>query len=277
MASTTDRRPRPADVLYENLYQLPTAEQRFQLLSEGLLACCDNAERLLADAEYLQHANRFCIAWFLITTAREEMAKSYILLDACALDFAKHGSELRALCGAFYNHIAKHAYVEVQKFPGLASMCEVMEVWKAEVKRWWPTEPESGEPSMPHNTYFNRELPLYVDFDDYAGVWSIPDNDLQGTRFIPILDTTPISRAQKMLSALKHAKQKGLLAPHCLRAINEVFSSRYIGDGTTWQALQRVYEQAAQKIAKDVGVPAPSFLESTLVRWPLYHCVVQGC
>ncbi len=53
-------------------------------------------------------AGRLSSAPFLITTARGELAKPTLLLDACMLDFSKHRSVLRKLCQAFYDHVAKH-------------------------------------------------------------------------------------------------------------------------------------------------------------------------
>lgn len=276
MSFKVEQGPKPADLLYKNLFLGQTAEQSYQLLSEGLSGCCQNAERLLADAEHLAQADRLCSARFLLTTAREELAKPYILLDACRLDFEKHESVLRALCGAFYNHIAKHAYVELQRFPSLGSMAEVMDLWKVEVQRWWPTEPESGEPDMPHDTYFDRELPLYVDFSDYSRSWLIPDNDAQRAYFMPILAETEISRPRELVAALHQAESMGFFTPKCLQVINEVFKNRYVGNGTMAESIQHLYERVAQKIEKDFKITAQSFLRSTIVQWPLYHCASHG-
>lgn len=275
MSSKVDQALRPSELLYKNLFEGRNVDQCYELLSEGISACCQNAERLLADAEYLTQADRLCTARFVITTAREELAKPYILLDACLLDFEKHECVYRALCRAFYNHVYKHAYVEIQKFSSLNSMAEIMELWNIEVRRWWPADVESGEPDMPHDTYFDRELPLYVDFDDYSHRWLIPRTDSQRAHFVSILGETEISRARTMLNALSRAKAQGLFVPSCLRLINETFRKHYLGKETTGTVLHGLYEQAAQKVANEIGVSKETFLQSTIVRWPLYHCVSQ--
>lgn len=271
-----DQPVRPSELLYKNLFEGRNADQTYELLSEGISACCQNAERLLADAEYLTQADRLCSARFLITTAREELAKPYILLDACLLNFEKHECVHRALCRAFYNHIYKHAYVEIQKFSSLNSMMEVMQLWEIEVRRWWPSEVESGEPDMPHDTYFDRELPLYVDFDDYSRRWLVPSTDSQRAYFVPMLGETEISRTRTVLNALIHAKAQGLFVPLCLRLINETFRTHYLGKETTAAALHGLYKQTAQKVSNETRVSEETFLQSTIIRWPLYHCVSQS-
>ncbi len=276
MSSKLNDAPKPLDVLCDNLFVHRPAEQTFRLLSEGISVCRDNAERLLADAEHLVRADRLSSGRFLITTAREETAKPYILLDACRLDFRKHLSVLRALCGTFYNHIAKHAYIEIQKFRSLSSMSEVMDLWKVEVKRWWPGEAESGEPDMPHDTYFDRELPLYVDFSNYSGGWIVPDNASQHAYFECLFGETPISSVREKLNALRETERLGLFAPECLAAINEVFKGNYVGERATAEFVQRLHEKVAQKIEEEKNIPTSSFFNSTIVQWPLYHCAVQG-
>jgi AbiV family abortive infection protein len=277
MSSRGDQPPRASDLLYKSLFAGRNADQWYETVSEGISACCENAERLLADAEYLVQAERLCSARFLITTAREELAKPYILLDACLLDLEKHESLHRALCRAFYNHIYKHAYIEIQKFSSLNSMAEVMDLWRIEVRRWWPSEVESGEPDMPHNTYFDRELPLYVDFSDWSRRWLVPSSESQKAYFVPMFGETEISRTRMILNALRRSRAQGLLDPPCLRVINETFKEQYLGEQTTAAALQGLYEQAARRVVNEIRVSKETFLQSTINRWPLYHCVSQPC
>ena len=54
-------------------------------LANGIVGCTRNARRLLDDAAFLVQAERYATATFVTTTATEEIAKAYILLDACGL------------------------------------------------------------------------------------------------------------------------------------------------------------------------------------------------
>ncbi len=160
MSTNSDNRPNPADLLYKNLFEECTPLRSLDLIAEGISASYNNANRLVSDARYLTDAGRHASAKFILTTAREEMAKSYILLDSCRLDWKKHISVLRRLCRAFYNHIEKYAYMEVLNFWNIRSMADAKHIWKIEVKRFWPAASENGEPDMPHDTFFEREMPL---------------------------------------------------------------------------------------------------------------------
>ena len=66
------------------------------------------------------------------------------------------------------NAVLKSAYIEIVRFPvEFRDMTHVKELWDVFIKRWWPSGYESGEPSFPHDTYFARQTPLYVDFIDF--------------------------------------------------------------------------------------------------------------
>lgn len=179
-----NRPPKLDEALFENLFCVRKPEETIEVISRGLSSFLTNATRLLGDVEVLVRAERYATAAFLLATAHEEMAKTYIMLDACRLDFSRHTNVLKALCRAFYDHVIKHAYARVACFSGFADMGHVRVFWDAEVTRWWPsTHPESGEPDMPHDTYFAREMPLYVDFIEYDGAWSVPDSTMGRMKF----------------------------------------------------------------------------------------------
>lgn len=179
MSKKHDKGPNAADVLFKNLFSEGLPDEPFEVIAAGIAASRCNAERLLSDVRYLVEAGRLSSARFLLTTAREEIAKSYILADTCRLDLEKHSSVLRGLCRAFYDHISKHAYLEVLAFPNIKSMSDAKVIWEIEVKRWWRAEYETGEPDMPHDTYFDREFPLYIDYDDYGRCWVTPMDVVQ--------------------------------------------------------------------------------------------------
>ena len=192
---SVDRGPKPSSLLYQNLFDRRSGEQSTEIIADGVSSVLANAKRLLVDAELMQEAGRLSTARFLITTAREEIAKTYILVDMCRLDFARHESVLRKLCQAFYDHIAKHAYIEVLTFVNIKSMNDAKGVWQRAVKRWWQGSYESGEPDMPHETYFDREMPLYVDFGDYDQKWLLPSDADHRAHFERFLVGTPMSEA----------------------------------------------------------------------------------
>jgi AbiV family abortive infection protein len=169
--------PKPGKALFGNLFEGLPYDQTMKLLSEGIKAAITNCRRLLDDVEVLLAAKSYASARFLLATADEEMAKPYILLDMCRLDFSKHLGTLRNLCRAFFDHAAKHAYNEIIRFGlPLNDMKRIKEIWLTDITRWWPSDYESGEPDMPHDTYFEWELPLYVDYVAYDGRWHVPDN-----------------------------------------------------------------------------------------------------
>jgi AbiV family abortive infection protein len=185
MSNHGDRGPRPADQLFKSVFADRSPAEVCKLVSSGISEAWRNAERLLSDANLLVEAGRLSSATFLITTAREELAKAPLLLDACMLDFSMHKAPLLKICQAFYDHVAKHAYIELLEDETLTdSMEKARRFWNIAVKRWWPGgDLESGELDMPHATYFDREFPLYLDIGDYGRRWRIPNDAHQQSRF----------------------------------------------------------------------------------------------
>ena len=92
-----DAPPPPGKVLYENLFGHKDRNYSLSLLSDGLHAVAENTEHLICEAEILSGADKYSRADFIVATAKEEMAKSFILLDMCRLDFEKHEGPLRRL------------------------------------------------------------------------------------------------------------------------------------------------------------------------------------
>src|SRR3989338_726484 len=105
MSAPEDKPPVPWKQLFDSLFQERNDQETIHIISAGLIAILNNANRLMADVTLLAEAERYSTATFLLTTADEEMAKSYILIDMCRLDFQTYQSVLRRLCQAFYNHI----------------------------------------------------------------------------------------------------------------------------------------------------------------------------
>jgi len=263
-------RPKPEKQLFENLFIKRDYDETLEAISQGLVAFVDNSDRLLEDATILLKEKRFASAQFLITTADEEMAKSYILLDACRLDFSRHASVLQRLCRAFYDHVTKYSYNQVVRFSNFHDMEHVKEIWEIETTKWWPSNDyESGEPDMPHETYFVREMPLYVDFVDYDQKWSKPEN-------IPydyIFDKwdNGFLETRQALGQLQRTRQEGLFSTQSLSILNGNFKKAYITEKTLSDQIRRLYEKTAQEIEGKLNISKDVFFHSALHEWPLYH------
>jgi AbiV family abortive infection protein len=105
-----NKQPEPWNLLYENLFVRRDRASALRVISEGLNCFAENASSLLNEAKILADAQKKARAVFLVATANEEIAKSYILLDACRLNFTSHEAPLKKICRAFYGHIEKYAY-----------------------------------------------------------------------------------------------------------------------------------------------------------------------
>ena len=259
-------------MLYEWLIGPGDAAEALAKLSAGIHRIIENAESLLQDATLLADARRYERADFLSATAREEMAKVYVLIDMCRLDFAKHHAELKRLCHVFYDHVRKHAYFELiaKSWPGIQSMSEVKQAFKVETQKWWPTDPQDGEPSMRHDIYFSRELNLYVDFDDYARTWVTPNSPAKAIQFETEFLSTPISDAMKALDKLKRTRDLKLFDADRLGVLHARFSRRFIDDRTTTEELCKLYRSVGAEIEHLWGVPSGDFEASEVHNWPLY-------
>lgn len=274
---TKNRAPQRADQLYENLFARRSSVQTLEALSDGLNSIVDNANRLLVDATKLANAKRYSSASFLLATANEEMAKSYILLDMCRLDFARHTNILYGLCRAFYDHVAKHAYNEVARSSHFTDMSHVKEMWDLEITKWWPApNDESGEPDMPHATYFSREMALYVDFIDYDQKWHIPLPDSRQHVFKPILGSSELVRSRAALKRLRQTSAAGLYSPQCLVILDDVFKQHYVSVKTSNAQIIKLYDKVAHGIIKETGITKDMFDKSSLNECPLYSFVATS-
>ena len=268
MSSRDARRPERGKQLFENLFVRRKGYETVETISAGLAAIVANGQRLLEDVRLLVESERYSSATFFLTTADEEMAKFYILIDCCRLDFSKHQSVLKHLCQAFYNHIPKHAYMEIVRHPNLRDMDRVKETWEIEVKKWWPaSDPESGEPDMPHDTYFNREMPLYVDFIDFDQKWFTPEVNTGKCLFE---GTSRLAESTESLRKLRDTSEAGLYKPECLSEFHDSLKDFYITEDTKTSDIIRLYQDAGKRIEAKLGIPMDMFEQSALCAWPLY-------
>lgn len=271
--------PEQWKVLYDNVFSSRSTARIVDLLSEGLRAFAQNAAWLVEDAKLLATNGRYARAGFLVATAEEEIAKSYILLDACRLDFEVREERLKRLCKAFYRHVEKYAYYKMVCFKeGLFNrdyprgMDQVRDLFVNDLQRWWPSrDPQSGEPDLPHETYFAREDNLYVDFTEYNQKWNLPTPDsdfydLQGRLGVD----DKFSECGTALLKLIRTRDEGLYKSEVLAILNEAFRKQYITHRTPIQQIYRLYDVIAEKIEMQFRIPQETFGRSSLNLWPLY-------
>lgn len=268
--------PHPGQLLYENLFARRRGRPTFEAIASGLIAVSQNATALLEEAGLLANAERFARAGFLVATADEEMAKSYILLDACRLRCELHEGPLRRLCRAFYGHTEKHAYNKVLRFGHVRDLQQARKIFQLELRRSWPSaDPESGEPDMPHETYFTREANLYVDYIEYDQAWSVPEPNRRGIPFDQIPGPNELDKSRMALECLFRTEREGLYTPDALEILNAVFGDCYITEKTATDELRRLYARLTDRLAEKLGGDRGRFEQTAYFEWPLYH-FLQG-
>ena len=265
--------PNPASQLYENLFSGRENEVSFEILSSGLNAICTNVELLLEDANLLISERRFARGQFILATADEEMAKVYILLDMCRLNFDSHESTIRRLCKAFYSHAEKHAYNEVYR-GRIRSLEEARSIFHIGLQRWWPGDSESGEPDLPHDTVFNRDFNLYVDYIEFDQDWWVPPRDNNRLLFEPLTgigDRTPLTESENAFDKIRTSKSLGLFNSNILERLNSCFSGNYINESTADSFFEEAHDTLYGRVHAINEITESNFTNSILKGWPLYH------
>jgi len=236
--------PKPGNLLYRSIFENNDDSTIIKLISDGLNSVLINASKLIRDVELLVDHDRYSSARFLLTTADEEIAKSYIFLDMCRLDFKKYESVLRSLCRAFYDHVFKHAYNKIHRFGRIHDLSHAREIWEVEITKWWPNNNiESGEPNMPHDTYFSREMPLYVDYIDYDQRWSVPRDERESSYFKSTIGIDSLDKSKKVLEKLQWSHNCGFYDPNILSVFHTEFKKYYIKDDFDKDHLIKIYKK----------------------------------
>lgn len=139
--------------------------------------------------------------------------------------------------------------------------------WLESVEKWIPySENEDAEPI--HETYFLREMPLYIDFLDHDQRWSTPKEDIAEYNYSMgggILDSA------SALERLKKTQQSGLFSSDVLNLINENFKKHYFSETTSDEVLINLHKKTAKQIETQTSVSATTYQESSLHTIPLYH------
>ena len=264
--------PQAGNSLYKNIFKDREEKEIVHLISDGLISVMKNSSRLMNDVKSLLEANSYASALFLLTTADEEMAKSYILLDLCRLDFRKYESDLRCLCRAFYNHVIKHAYTFIHRLDRINDLAEAREIWEIEIKKWWPNnDPESGEPDMPHDTVFYREMPLYVDYIEYDQQWSLPNDEHYSLYFEKSSNFDPISISKKYWEKIEFSHKSGLFKPSSLSIFHDIFKKYYVKRNMKTDDLIKIYSKIDKRLFQELEIPTGTIFESIYFNWPLYN------
>ena len=265
--------PEPSKRFYREIFEGKSPQSITTTVADGIQAVIGNVERILNDLDCLLAAGRIASASFFLATAEEEFAKTFILIDACRLNPMKHEQALRGLSRAFYSHIQKHAYNTVRRSPFDDSMAKAWNFWCMEVKRWWPesSDTEDGIPAMPHDTYFNREMPLYVDWEYDSKKWSRPDNNTNAWRFRNDNLPSDLDILRAEFTELKLAAGSNLLSPDALMSINEVWSGSYVSDKTPTTEVKRLENRLIECLVAEQSASEKDLVRSPLFKWPLYH------
>ena len=259
-----NKRVSPDKTLFENIFLNRENEEIIQLLSDGITAVINNAENLYHDAQLMFKNSRWASWRFLLTTANEEMAKSYILLDACRLDFTRHQSVLKRLCYAFYDHVSKYAYGNIINSKDVHNLQQAQTEWQDNTARW-----VLDDDSQPiHETYFLREAPLYVDFLEYDQLWSTPLDRVAEYNYSM---GSGIPDFQAALERLKTTQQAGLFSSNVLTLINEKFRKYYFSEATPNESLVNLHKKTAKQIETKMGISMETYQRSSLNTIPLYH------
>lgn len=245
-------------------------EFRMSFISEGITCLLQNTHRLFGDVRCLVNQQRYATARFLLTTAIEEIAKIYILLDMVRLDIKKHRSVAKKLCAAFYDHISKHAYYEVQSFDRLRDIEHAYNFWEIETKKFWKGDFFSGEPDMPHDTYFSRQLPLFVDCECTFSCWSIPENKTYEFFFKPD-DLNVFMIVKSKFGEFEYADYEGLFTPESLNLLHLTFKDHYINMGVKNNLIFDLYRKYIEKICRILPIDSQTVQNSPLVKYPIYH------
>lgn len=258
------RRPEPGPALYQGFFV--ESKDPIATMGQGVQHLIHNARRLYEDAKTLAEANRPVSAEFLLTTAKEEIGKVFILLDMIKLDFMKHESTLRRLCRAFYNHGIKLAYTTLNTAYALGDLKEAKQAFIDTAASWMPEEEESGVPDMPNLWVMEREWRLYVDYVEQDSQWFVPaefDKDGWGTK-------TELGYVESCIQQAEEALEKGNFEREVLVAYHIAFSKHYFTEASPdWELTKAVYDFLGIAEQKDVRFWT-LHERSFLLSWPLY-------
>ena len=272
--------PNPSSFMYDTIFDGRDSVDILKISSNGLDGIIRHVRFLIEDAETLVNADRYPRAIFILATAREEIAKAYILLDMCRLGFEKHESTMKSLCAAFYDHVDKFAYYDTVYFGKLFKTDHMRRandgpervriLFRNALQKFWPGDDES--PDMPHDTYFDREQKLYIEFLSHTGEWHYPDpNDDKFVFDDSTIHPSMLREVKEGLNRLKITQVARLFEPEILAIMNRHFKNTYISEKTKTDEIYGIYRRLEGSLKTELGMKVNEFEESSLVEWPMYH------
>jgi len=279
--------PKPGALLYRGIFDGAQPRLVVSRLADGIIEVYQNVVNLMDDMKYLVADERFAVGSFVLSTASEEIAKIHLLLDACRLNFVKHDNQAKHLCAAFYDHIKKHAYIEMMhmfELPHNRDMGALTQIWEYATKKWWPGDLESGEPDMPHDTVFDRQWPLYVEFDSISRQWHRPSNATQKFRFaflgageIDLDNPNPNSSSYADLlqdyKRVAYSYSIGIFSQEILQIAQDIYGQKYLSKQTATSDIRLLYENLSKRLNTEFGITEEQLMSSSLAMWPLYDFV----
>jgi AbiV family abortive infection protein len=279
------KQPDRAVSLFELLFDRNEQALTLRLLADGLTTILDHVRELLTDAECLVRSDRFARAWFLASTADEELGKCHLLLDCARLDISKHQSDLRILSRSFYDHVDKYAYMRLWRWgPPTTfwwwSMDDVFRIFNSDRVKFWKATAYSfdeppDEPDMPHNTYFAREQNLYVDILE-TGSWYVaePSDGYARERFDEVNgDFETRKQTTAHLMAFDKLRRQGALGEQALQALNAVWSPHYINRATSREQINTLWLKTATAMSRFCDSTEENLIASPLCFWPCYNAL----
>lgn len=255
---------------FEAIFLNCQREQSIEFIANGIIALIQNASRLYKDATILIENSRWTGAKIFLTTAGEEIAKVYILIDCCRLDFTRHLSVLKKLTHAFYDHTIKHAYMHVIRNADQNNIQELLSEWRYSIEHWEeePVGEDREEPISYHATHFTREIPLYIDFDFFGQCWTEPASYLAEYSQSMGYGQTWV---EEELELLQRSQADGLLSVDVLTVFNEEFKKNYVNEKSTINKVKRLNRKIAADIENLTGIKTELYERSALNKYPLYH------
>ena len=254
---------------FEAIFINRKRDQSIELIADGINVLIENASRLYDDASILIKNSRWTGAKIFLTTADEEMAKVYILIDCCRLDFIRHQSVLKKLADAFYDHTIKHAYMQVVSHSNQDKIRELVEEWRYGIEYVEEPFDENAEnPIEYHATHFTREIPLYIDFDFTNQCWTEPASYLAEYSQAMGYGQTWV---EENLELLQRTQNDGFFSTDALTIFNEEYKRNYINQKIDISSIKRLNTIIAMNIEKSVGIKAELYDRSSLNKYPLYH------
>ena len=265
--------PERSKRLYEAIFENNSDEAIIKVLSDGIKACYENAKGLRDAARKLIETKSLLAARFLVTTADEEIAKTYILMDMVRLKFSNHDI-LRRLCRAFYSHLDKHIYFQIGLEPW-RNIAEIIERIKIERSHdYYEIDEDDFDahetlgPPIPNEAITRREWSLYVDYSKIDKIWTKPI--LEQRSFITSDAIYELRDTERLLKLLDDAYTIVLFDKDCLIIFHEEFSKLLINVNTTNEQIEKVLQKI---IMRGVKLPSNLVEDISIFKWPLYSII----